>query len=140
MMKRVNVATKSGGSSGSQVLIGQIKKIDAQGPTAYLNNVRLSVMINEAEQDVACITGYLTTDNAWSDDYVLTAATTAGGPGGTLNLVAKRPIHTNADTTTQSVGQGGPIYVWIEIGDYVAAEQVRYIAETWGRFIKYEEQ
>ena len=139
--KLVNVKTVSGGSSGDQTLIGKIDKIDAQGvPAGFLNNVVLSVMVNEAEQDVAAITCYLTTDNVWNENFIITARTTQGGPGGTVNLTAKRSITTNADTDTQKYGSGGPIYVWVEIGDYVGAEEFRYVAETWGRWIEFTEE
>ena len=135
--KIVNVATKSGGSTGAQTLIGKIDKIDAQGVNGFLSNVKLSVMVDEAEQDTGAIMTYLTTDGVWSDNYVITAAATKGGPGGTVNLVGKRTIRTDADDI---LGNMGPVYVWVELADYVAAESFRYVAETWGRYITFAEQ
>ena len=49
--KIVNVATADMGAAGDQVLIGKIKKLDAQGPTGYLHNVQLSVLVDDAESD-----------------------------------------------------------------------------------------
>ena len=138
--KIVNAKTMSGGLTGAQTLIGRIDKLDAQGvPSAFLNNVVISVMLNEAEEDVAAITCYLTTDDTWDDNYIITARTTQGGPGGTLNLTAKRFIRTNADSTTEKLGTFGPVYVWVEIGDYVYTEEFRYVCETWGRMVEFTE-
>ena len=136
--KTVNVATKSGGSTGAQTLVGSVTKIDAQGITGFLNNVRLTVMIDEAEQDSGSIIGYLTTHDEWSDDYVITAAATPGGPGGTLNLVGKRRIESNEESYV-ALSNTGPVYLWVEIADYVASESFRYVAETWGFGIEFNE-
>ena len=122
------------------MLVGRIDKLDAQGfPNAWLNNVKISMMINEAEQDVSGMIGYLTTDDTWSDDYVITASATSG-PGGTVYLSAKRPIVTDReDANTNIYGVGGPVYVWVEIGDYVSTEKFRWITECWGRYIEFHE-
>ena len=104
-----------------------------------MNNIVLTLMLNEAEQDVDAITAYLTTDNVWDDNTIITARATQGGPGGTVNLTCKRRIYTNADTEVQKLGSGGPIYIWVEIGDYVGSEDFRFIAETWGRWIEFTE-
>ena len=125
------------GSAGDQILLGTISKVDAQGPTAYLNNVRLSVLIDDAEDDNIAFIAYLTTDNAWSDNYVISAA--AGFAGGTLNLSAKRYIKTNADTDVTILGNTGPIYLWLELSDPTYVEDARYVAETWGRLLKFTE-
>ena len=121
-------------------MIGKIDKIDAQGITGFLNNVRLSVMIDEAEQDTGSIMGYLTTDDEWNDDFVITAAATPGGPGGTLTLTAKRAIKSDTADSAQKYGLGGPVFLWVEIADYVAAENFRYVAEVWGFGIEYTEE
>ena len=135
--KIVNVATKSMGAAGGQILLGKIKKIDAQGPTAYLNNLRLSVLVDDAESDNIGFMAYLTTDNAWSDDYIISAA--AGAVGGTMNLSAKRYISTNADTDVTILGNKGPIYLWLEYSNPGLSEDARYVAETWGRQLKFDE-
>jgi hypothetical protein len=140
--KLVNVATKSGGSTGTQILIGRIDKIDAQGvPNGFLNNVKLSLMVSEAESDAGAMMAYLSTDDAWNDDHVISAGAT-GAVGGIINLAAKRPITTNAvpdNYNDLALGTGGPIYLWVEMADYVAAETFRYVAETWGRYVEFTE-
>ena len=139
LYKIVNVATKNMGSSGSQVLLGQIDKLDAQGVNGYLNNVRVSVLIDEAEQDTIGFLAYLTTDDAWNDDYVISAG--AGGVGKTISLSGKRTIRTNADSIgITPLSNDGPVYLWLEISDTVGVENIRYVAETWGRFIEYTER
>ena len=138
--KLVNAKTMAGGSTGAQILVGRVDKIDAQGvPGGWLNNINVTVMLDEAEQDQAGIICYLTTDNVWSDNYIISAKATPGGPSGTVSLSAKRRITTNADGNTEILGTGGPIYLWVEIGDYVAGEDFRYVAETWGRWIEFTE-
>ena len=140
--KLVNVATKSGGSTGTQTLIGRIDKVDAQGvPNGWLNNVKLSLMMTEAESDVGAFMAYLTTDDAWNDDHVISAGAT-GAVGGIVNLSAKRSIRTNAipdNYNDLALGTGGPVFLWVEIADYVAAETYRYVAETWGRYVEFTE-
>ena len=132
--KIVNAATNDGTSSGDQVLIAKISKVDAQGvPNAWIKNVQVTAMVNEAEQDVAGLIFYLTTDGNWDDDYIITARGTPG-PGGSVSLSANRSIKTN-DTTSPAFeeGVGGPLYVWVEIGDYAATEKFRWITEVWGQ-------
>ena len=130
----VSAATSSGTSTGVQKLIARIHKVDAQGiPAAYVNNVKVSVMVNEAEQDVGGIMCYATTDGAWNDNFIITAGATSG-PGGSVNLRLKRPIRTNAeDQPAMEQGIGGPIYIWVEIADYVATEEFRWVTEVWGK-------
>ena len=136
--KIVNVHTKNLGSTGDQVLIGTIDKLDAQGVSAYLNNVRFSAVLNNSQGDEALggYMVYLTTSSDWSDDYVITAR--AGSFGSTVNLSAKRTIEQNA---TNKFGNLGPIYLWMEITDITLTSDVdmRYVAETWGRFIQFDE-
>ncbi len=140
--KLVNAASKSGGSTGTQILIGRIDKIDAQGvPNGWLNNVKLSIMVNEAESDVGAMMAYLTTDDGWNDDYVISAGA-SGAVGGIINLTAKRSIETNATPDTYNdlaLGTGGPIFLWVELADYVLSESFRYVAETWGRYVEFTE-
>ena len=141
--KIVNVASKSVGSTGAQILLGRVIKVDAQSvPSAWFDGIKLSAMVQEAEQDVAGMLFYLSTDDTWSDDKIIAAAATPGGPSGSAYLKARRVIRNNAtpdDSNDLSLGSGGPVYLWLEAGDYVASESIRYVAETWGRHIKFEE-
>ncbi len=139
LYKTVNVATKDMGSAGGQILLGEIKKVDAQGITGFLNNVRLSIILDDATISSVAFLAYLTTDDAWNDDYVLSAC--AGDFGHTCSLSGKRVIKTAADTETEQLGMNGPIYLWAEISDPgVSAYNIRYVAEVWGRFVKYVER
>ena len=92
--KIVNAASKSVGSSGQQVLIGHISKVDAQGASGYLHGVKISAMLQEAEQDTASLMFYLTTNDQWDDDLIVSASAT-GSTGGSAWLPAKRYIKTN---------------------------------------------
>ncbi len=131
----VNAATNDGSFTGAQVAIAKISKVDAQGvPNAWVKNVQVTGMINEAEDDVGGMVFYLTTDGAeWNDDYIITARGVPG-PGGSVSLSANRSIKTN-DTTSAAFeqGVGGPIYVWVEIADYVLTEKFRWVTEVWGQ-------
>ena len=139
LYKTVNVATKNVGSAGGQVRIGVIDKIDAQGMSGYLNNVRLSVLLNDPESihshGAGGFIAYLTTSNSWNDDYILTA--TAGNFADTVNLTAKRRIVENAN---QTFGNQGQLHLWVELTDIsLTSDEIRYVAECWGNFIAYEE-
>ena len=123
------------GSTGDQVLLGKISKLDAQGVTAWINNVQVSCMVDEAEQDTIGFMVYATTDNSWSDDYIITAR--AGAVGKTTNLPIKRKIMQDTD---QTLGNFGQVYIWGELSDTVASESARFVFETWGRFIEFDEQ
>ena len=134
----MSVATVDMGDEGAQVLIGKIVKVDVQGMSGYLHNIKLSVIMNQNHTGLSYMS-YLTTDNAWSDDHVITAC--AGNFGAPCNLAAHRSIKTGGDTDTEILGEFGPVYLWLEISDPgVSAEEIRYVAETWGSFIKYQEQ
>ena len=127
------------GSSGGQVRVGVVDKIDAQGMNGYLNNIRLSVLLNDPESihshGAGGFIAYLTTSSGWSDDYVISAA--AGNFADTVNLTAKRSISENANVTQ---GNSGQIHLWIELTDIsLTSDEIRYVAETWGNFIAYDE-
>ena len=131
--KIVNAGTDTGTSVGNQVNILRITKVDAQGvPNAWIKNVQVTAMVNEAEQDVAGIIFYLTTDDNWDDDHVITARAVQG-PGGSVSLSANRTIDTNDTSAITEKGSMGPLYVWVEIGDYVALESFRWVTEVWGQ-------
>ena len=131
--KIVNAGTDTGTSAGNQVNILKIKKVDAQGvPNAWIKNVQVTAMVNEAEQDVAGVMFYLTTNDSWDDDHVITARGVPG-PGGSVSLSANRSIKTNETDALSETSGFGPIYVWVEIGDYVALENFRWVTEVWGQ-------
>ena len=137
MYKLVNAFTKNMGSGGAQVLLGTISKLDAQGITAFLNNVVVTASLNDGEADSGGIVLYLTTGDNWNDDYIITARGMSGF-GGTVNLTAKRSIQADAERLTSNEGE---IYLWGEITDITATTdvEVRYICETWGYFVEFEE-
>ena len=136
--KLVNVATKNLGGSGDQIRIGEVDKLDAQGINGFLNNIRLSVLLNDDSGGgyIGGFIAYLTTSSTWSDDYVITAR--AGNFGDTVNLVGKRRIIRNSDGATSN---DGLVHLWLELTDIetLGSSDVRYVAETWGRFIAYTE-
>ena len=137
MYKLVNVATKDMGSAGGQVLIGVVDKIDAQGVNGFLNNIRLSVLLNDSvDGEIGGFLAYLTTGASWDDDQVITAR--GGSFGDTVSLSAKRSISQNVAKTMSNQGQ---IYLWVELTDITSTVNVdmRYVAETWGSFIAYTE-
>ncbi len=133
LYKEVHVETKNMGSAGDQILLGRIQKIDAQGITGFVNNLMLTGFANEAEQDNIAVLFYLTTDNTWSDSYVISARSTAVG-GGTVSLPAKRRIARNDDDPNAN---DGLLYLWAEVSDTIASEEMRYIVELWGRYVEY---
>ena len=125
------------GSAGDQVKIAKFDKVDAQGITAYIHNIRLHYLANDTDlgdlgtENVGCMF-YLTTDDAWSDGYVFAAAA-GGGNGTNLNLSAKRFVRTDADDI---LGNLGPVYLWGEVTDATdtADIDVRLVIEAWGYF------
>ena len=129
--KLVNTWTKSFGSAGDQILLGNVSKLDAQGISAWLNNVVVTAQLNEGDGDAGGMTFYLTTDNTWNDDYIITGRAMPGY-GGTVSLTAKRPIRGDVDEPKRN---DGIVYVWGEITDlsYISNADVRVIIETWGR-------
>ena len=81
---------------------------------------------------------YATTDNVWSDNYVITSAALGNG-GGTTWLNVRRTIKTGADTPLQGQS-GGPVYIYAEITDPgVSSENVRFVTEVYGRNIEVAE-
>ena len=132
--KLVNAQTQSQGFTGGQVRFGQVDKLDAQGMTAWFNNVMVSVLADEAESDNIGFIVYATTSASWSDDYIITAR--AGSVGGTVNLPVKRAIR---DESSDSSRNDGAVHLWLEFSDTVATESARIVTETWGRFIEFTE-
>ena len=143
--KLVNAFTKDMGSAGSQVLLGRIDKVQAQGITGWFNNVIVSYLASDTstgdlnEENVGCML-YLTSDGVWDDDLVITARA-GGGNGTTVNLVAKRAIHSNDVSSGHEDGNIGPVYLWGELTDATGTANIdaRIVTECWGRYIEFTE-
>ena len=135
--KITNVQTQSMGSAGGQIRVLNVDKIDNQSiQNGYLHAVKVTAIFDtEQGSPGAGIIAYATTDNVWSDDYVITAAASGAG-GGTMWLNVRRTIKTGADTPLQGQS-GGPIYIWLEITDPgTTSESLRVVTETYGRNIE----
>ena len=131
----VNALSKNFGSTGSQILVAEFKKQDAQSSqVTWLNNVNVAAMLQEGDGDNGGMLFYLTTDSNWNDDYII-ASSAIPGYGGKISLSAKRRIRENAANPLTGFGQ---VYLWGEITDlsYTAAVQVRVIIDTWGKNVK----
>ena len=138
--KITNVNTKNVGSTGGQYRIRDISKVDNQSTAnGYLHCVKVSAIFDtEQGSPGAGILLYATTDNVWSDDYVITSAAVGNG-GGTCWLNVRRSIKTGSDTPLQGQS-GGPVYIWAEITDPgVSSENVRFVTEVYGRNIEVAE-
>ena len=138
--KITNVNTKAMGSTGTQVLLREITKIDNQSiMSGYVHAVKMSAIFDTEQGNPGVgIMFYATTDNGWSDDYVITASACGQG-GGTTWLNLRRTIKTGADTALQGQS-GGPVYIWGEITDPgVTSESVRLVSEVYGRNIEVDE-
>ena len=138
--KITNVNTKSMGTTGTQVRIRDIDKIDNQSiMNGYLHSVKVSCIFDTEQGNPGVgIMLYATTDNSWSDDYVITAAAIGQG-GGSAWLNVRRSIKTGADTPLQGQA-GGPVYIWAQITDPgVPSESVRFVTEVYGRNIEVSE-
>ena len=146
LYKIVNVNLKDMGSAGSSVLIGRIQKIDAEGLTGYLNNCVVTSYIPDYHQPAGSQSGdmnpppsvlvSLQTGSTSSGDNYVTARSTTGG--GTVSLSAKRVIRRNEAVTD---GNDGMIYLYGELTDTTVSQdiEVKWIVETWGRYIEFVE-
>ncbi len=132
--KLVNAQTQAMGSAGGQIRVGVVDKLDAQGMTAWLNNIMVTVLVDEAEQDNIGFIVYATTGSSWNDDWIIAAR--GGAVGGTVNLPVKRAIR---DESTDTSRNDGAVHLWLEFGDTIASESARIVTETWGRFIEFTE-
>ena len=135
--KTVNAFTKSLGHIGDQILIAYYDKIDAQGRSAYLHNVQVTYLASEEGGGTVTGSGscmlYATTDDTWSDNYILTASA-GGNVGAKVNLSVKRAIRTDGPTSAQTLGEGGPVYIWAEspdMTDGVDDVEFRFVLEAW---------
>ena len=140
--RTVNAFTKDMGQTGDQVILAKFDKIDAQNsPGAYLKTCKVSALLSqEGESTVtsgaAGFLLYLTTSAVWSDDYIITAGGITGG-GGSVWLSARRRITTDAETSAQTLGNDGPIFLWGELTDIGESDtDCRYIVETIGRYLE----
>ena len=138
--KITNVNTKNMGSTGGQIRVLYIDKIDNQSTQrGYVHAIKLSVIFDtEQGSPGAGIIAYATTSSSWNDDYVITAAAVGEG-GGTMWLNLRRGIWTG---TTESLAgsPGGPINVYLEITDPgVSSENLRFVSEVYGRNIEVAE-
>jgi hypothetical protein len=139
--KQVRTLTKNMGGDGGQEHVLAIKKLDPQLAGAYLNNVIVSMQLNESSESSIStnatpgFTAYLTSSGgAWSDDNIISARS-FGGSGGTCSLSAKRYIKSDE---TDETGTTGPVHVWVEMTDIVGVletSECRVNLEVWGRFI-----
>ena len=131
--KQVYAATKDLGSAGDQILIGTFQPLDPSVGAAWFNNVQISLLLNDGDTDNGGIAAYLTTNTAWSDSDIITCR--AGSLGDTLSLTARRRI---ADYYSDASRSDGAVSLWLEVTDLaLGTVDVRYIAEYWGRFLKF---
>ncbi len=68
--KQTKVETVNVGSAGGQIQLGYFQPIDVEGSSmaAYLNNVNLSVLLNDSEEgEQGGFIAYLTTAGSWDD-------------------------------------------------------------------------
>ena len=138
--KITNVNTKSMGSTGGQIRVRNIAKVDNQSTeNGYVHAVKMSVIFDtEQGSPGAGVLAYATTDNVWSDNYVI-AAGAAGNGGGIIWLNLRRRISTGTDEPLKG-SLGGPIYIWLEITDPgVSSESLRIVSEVYGRNITVDE-
>ena len=143
--KVTNAMTKNVGSTGDQIHVGKISKIQAQGITAWANNCLVSIMSSEiqraADDDYVdyqpAYMVYATTSSTWSDDNIICAR--AGFAGDTINIPLKRPIRQDVEDTDSN---DGVIHLWVEASDVALVLEylkVRLVFETWGRYIEFTE-
>ena len=131
--KQVDAFTKDVGSSGGQIRCLSIYPLDAGVASGYLNNIQLTLLLNDSpEGEIGGFIAYITLSSSWDDDDILTAR--GGNFGDTVSLTAKRPVR---ESNSVQDGMGGSLHVWVELTDITATDNVdvRVIAETWGRFL-----
>ena len=130
--KIINAMTKSFGSTGSQIKLARFKKIDAQSSqVTWLNNVNVSAMLQDGDGDNGGVMFYLTTNDLYDDNEIISSAAMPGF-GGKVSLPAKRRIRMNED---KDLGDFGQVYLWGEITDlsYTSAVNMRIVIDTWGK-------
>ena len=137
LYKQIKVKTDNLGSTGAQVLIGTVTKLDPQASNnGYLNNIRLSTLLNDHPGGYeGGFMAYLTTDNTWDDSNIISAR--AGNFADTVNIPAKRTLRQGTDNVQ---GNMGDVHLWMEITDNTVSADIdmRVVVETWGNFIKFD--
>ena len=138
MYKQVNTFTKNMGSSGDQVLLGYIQKIDNVGVSGYCNNLTITAIVNNYDggDETPGIICYGSTGASWTDNNVFVAR--GINTGGTVSLPIKRRIVLDAAETNSDEGR---VYVYAELTDITVTDDIsmRFVIETWGRFIEFTE-
>ena len=122
------------GSAGDQILLGYWISLDPQVRRGYLNNVRVSGVLNDGDGDNGGVAYYVTTNSSWADHDIISARAFPGY-GGTVNLPVRRTV--SGETVDDDTG--GVLYLWGEVTDltYTTDVELRTIVETWGNFIKF---
>lgn len=137
--KLVNVFSVNVGAAGGQNLLASFSKLDAQGITGHLKNVQISTIVNNYDggDETPGIMFYLTSSASWSDAKVITAV--ACPIAGKVSLSANRYIKENAEVANGNTGQ---VYLWVELTDITISDniEIRYVCETWGNFIQFNEE
>ena len=132
--KQVKTMTKNMGSGGAQVLLGSVSALDPSLSFGWFNNVICTLIQNTGEQETGGFIFYLSTNNSWAEEDVITAR---AGPlgGGSVNLTAKRKVSAELFDDLPL----GKIYLWAELTDITLAVdvEVRAVLEFWGRFITF---
>ena len=125
-------------SSGAQIMLGDVEKLDAQGITAYFKNWLVSVILNDSSNTDGTpgIMLYATTSASWSDNKIICAR--ALNRAGTVYLPVHREVKENVEIAT---GNTGKVFLWAELTDVTLINDVniRVIIETWGNFIEFNE-
>lgn len=123
-------------SSGNQMRLGMIDKLDAQGVSGYLNNVVVSAIVNNYDggDTTPGIMFYLSTKETWGDSYVISAK--ACPIAGTVSLAAKRKISFDSEKASGNIGT---VYLYAELTDITVTDDIncRFVVETWGRFVEW---
>ena len=142
MFKQTDVMEVDMGSSGGQIRIGKFVPIDAQLSAAYLNNMKVTVLLQNGMAEISPIlaeggiVGFLTTNDAWNNDHCIDHDS-AGGWTGTLRLAAKRSVHQNSEVQD---GIDGAVYLYLEATDITVSVdvEIRVAITYWGSFVKFE--
>ena len=137
MYKQVYTFTKDMGSSGDQILLGTVEKIDNVGRSGYVNNIRVSAVVNNYDggDETPGIMLYGGTTSGWADDNVFVARATA--VAGTVNLPISRWIKAGS---SQAHADFGEIYLHGELTDITIQDNIelRFVIEVWGRFVVFD--
>ena len=136
MYKQIKTFTKDMGSAGSQILLGYVEPLDDDLDFGYLNNIRLTAILQTGDGDAGGILCFLNASSSWSDSHIITADACPGF-GGKMNLSAKRKV-SGAQQITRPDGR---VYLYAELTDITVTTdvQLRCVIECYGKFIKFVE-